>query len=195
MTVGGIGGIEAINDIDGDAISDLVHKEAKKAGISAKDTRKAIKKIKSGSVMSQIAPELESSFMNMNPNQTPRDKLHAKIKKLQGSRASAVAKSHTFEQMKQKVYDDREKEALEKEQEKERKKRQAKNHRKKLNELERSVGVVTQKQYTECMTRMKEDKYGDAGNKNRDKNIIELYCKQQSFSAQLDMSNLEELTA
>ncbi len=172
---------------ESDAISDLVHKEAKKAGISAKNARKAIKKLKSGSVMSQIAPELESSFMSMNPNQSPKDKLRATIRKLQGSRSSAVAKANTFEQMKQKVYDEREKEAKA-----ERQKVQQKNHRRKIKELGKTLGTVTQALYTECMTRAKADNYSDTGMKNRDKNIIELYCQQQEFSTKIDLDQMDD---
>lgn len=143
--------------------------------------------------MSQIAPNLESSLMNMAPDRSPREKLRCKMREMRGQRASASAKEHSYQLMKEKVYEERKKEEEAKEQEKTRKKNHAKNHRRKLKELEKSVGEVTQEVYNQSMIRLKEDKYEDDGAKNRDKNLTELYCLQQKFSEKLSMEDMDEI--
>lgn len=175
-----------------DDIANVVQAEAKKAGLSAKDARKAVKRIKSGKVMSQIAPQLQQTFMGMAP-QTPKEKLRAKLREHASRRQSAASKERDYQQMKERVYKEREEETKRKEQAKKTAANRKKNHKKKLREMEAKLGTISHDLYNVCLERQKANEYKDEGSKNRDRNIIELYCKQQEFTEKLDMDELDDI--
>jgi len=174
-------------------LSKFISDEAKKKGISSKDARKALKKLKGGGMMAQVAPQLHSQFMGMNPNMTPRDKLRMKMRKLQENRSNKQTKTKTYERTRVEM---KEREQRKKE-ENENKKQQTlinnRNHRKRIKELEKKLGIISQEQYNSCMTQIQLNKYTDNGLRNRDKNIIELYGRQQLFTEQIDMNDLDSL--
>lgn len=182
-------------DTDNSELTKLVQQEAKKNGISSREARKAVKKLRSGGIMAQIAPELQSQFMQLDPNQTPRDRLHAKLNKMRNGRANKVSKAATYEKEKQVTLRKKE----EREAEAERKKRavaqQKKNHKKKLKALEKQLGEITQELYNTCLTRIQNNDYTDPSMRNRDRNITELYAQQQEFSAEIDMDDMDALLA
>ena len=181
-------------DLDSNqALSNFINMEAAKKGLSSKDARKALKKLKSGGMMAQVAPQLHSQFMEMNPNLTAKEKLQMKLKKLRDGRTSKHIKTAEYEKTRQEM---QERQAAE-EQEKEDKKKAAeiakRNHRKRLKELSKRLGVISQETYNRAMSNIKEDKYTDPGLKNRDRNIVELYGQQQNFNTQINMEELDEI--
>lgn len=175
------------------ALSKFIGEEAKKKGISNKDARKALKKLKSGGLMAQVAPQLHSQFMEMNPNMTAREKYQMKMNKLRGARANKTSKASAYEKTRKEVQENQEREKQEKELKKKQEAQRKRNHRKKLKELEKKLGTITQELYNRCMTRIQEDKYQDEGSKNRDRNIVELYGQQQQFVGKIDMDELDDI--
>lgn len=180
-------------DMDNDALSKMVHAEAKKSGISAKDARKAVKKLKSKGMMAQVAPKLQSQFRELDPNRTNRDKIRDRLRELRSERTNKVAKAQSYERTKQRVYEQREKDKVEKENAKKRAAQRRRNHAKKIRNLEKQIGTVTHEMYNMCMKRLQEDSYEEEGIRNRDRNIVELYGKQQTFSSKVDMEDIDDI--
>jgi hypothetical protein len=175
---------------DDSALSKLVQTEAKKSGISSKDAKKAMKKLRSGGMMAQIAPQLHSQFMEMDPNLTARDKYRAKMKKLQNGRITKVAKSAQYEKERLDVIRRKEEAELAVIQKKKEEEQHKRNHAKKLKQLEKKLGVVTHELYNTCMRRLQNNDYTDQDLCKRDRNIMELYSKQQSFTDEINMDDL-----
>lgn len=178
-------------DTDNDALTKLVQSEAKSRGISSKDAKKAIKKIRGGGIMAQVAPHLHSQFMEMNPNLTPRDKLRMKMKKMKDSRGSKHAKAISYEKERQEVHEKQQKEQEEKERTKKAEIQRKKNHTRKIKQLGKQLGTVTQELYNACMLRINKNEYQDPGMKHRDQNIVELYGQQQQFVEEINMDDLD----
>jgi hypothetical protein len=176
-----------------DKLSKLVHSEAEKSGISAKDARKAFKKLKAGGMMAQIAPALHGQFMNMDPTLTPRDKLRMKIKNMQGSRNTKVSKAHAYEKTREEATQQQAKEDKKKAdaQEAEHQRRQAQDKR--LKDLESIVGDVSHEFYNTCLDNLNRNQYTDESLRARDKDIVDLYSMQQKFTATLDMGALDDI--
>jgi hypothetical protein len=178
---------------DKDALAKLIQTEAKKSGISSKDARKALKKLRSGGMMAQVAPQLQSAFMEMNPNISAKEKFRAKMKKLQGSRTRKHTKEQAYEKTRQEVHERQERELVEKEDKKKADAQRKRNHNKKINLLGKQIGTVTQESYNTCMIRLKENEYKNDGPRNRDKNIVELYGKQQEFSKHIEANDMDDI--
>lgn len=174
-------------------LDQLVKEQALRQGISSKDAKKALKKLKAGGMMAQIAPQLHSQFMEMNPNMSPRDKLRAKMNKMRESRGNKTSKTQSYEKTRQEVYDRKEREKQEKDKKIKQEAQRRKNHRKKIKELGKKLGEITQECYNDCMLRLNENSYKDNSQKNRDKNIIELYGIQQKFNETINMDELDEI--
>lgn len=180
---------------DNSELSKLVQQEAKKNGISSKDARKAVKKLRSGGIMAQVAPELHNQFMQLDPNLTPRDRLRAKLGKMRNGRSNKVAKAATYEKERQQTLRKKEEREAEAERKKKAEAQRKKNHKKKLKALEKQLGEITQELYNTCMTRIQNNDYTDQSMKNRDRNITELYAQQQQFSSEIDMDDMDALLA
>lgn len=178
---------------DNDTLAKLIQMEAKKSGISPKDARKALKKLRSGGMMAQVAPQLQSSFMDMNPNMTAKDKFHAKMKKMQSNRSKKQSKEQAYEKTRQEVHERQEKEKLEKEQKAKEALQRKRNHNKKINLLGKELGTVTQELYNTCMNKLKENEYKDEGERNRDRNIVELYGRQQAFTSDINATDMDDI--
>lgn len=174
-------------ETENDALSKLLHTEAKKSGISGKDARKALKKLRSGGMMAQVAPQLQSTFMEMNPNQSPRDKLRAKLSQMRKGRGNKVSKEADYEKTRQRVHEKKEEDEREKESSKRRAAARRKNRNKKLRQLEKQVGEVSHEIYINCMKRVQDNSYNGDGERNRDKNLIDLYSRQQGFTDKVEM--------
>ena len=177
-------------------INDMLQSEARKMGASSKDAKRAMKQIQSGKVMSQVAPELQEMFMGMNPTMSPRDRLRQKLQRMRNGRSAASVKDRRFKEMKEKVYKEREEREKTAAQKKKTAARRRKNHRRKLREIEAKLGTISHQMYMECVGRSK-DEYPDNETgrcqRNRDNNIIEIYQKQQDFSKEVDMGDLDDL--
>jgi hypothetical protein len=184
-----------MNQDSDQALSQFISQEAKKKGLSSKDARKALKKLKSGGMMAQVAPQLHSQFMEMNPNITARDKLQMKMQKLREGRVSKHGKAMAYEKTRQDMHERQEREHIEQEEKKEADENRKRNHRKRLKELEKRLGTVSQELYNRCMVQLQNNNYpaGDEGPKNRDRNIVELYGQQQEFKEQIDMDELDKI--
>ena len=174
-------------------LEQLVKSEALRKGISSKDAKKALKKLKAGGMMAQIAPQLHSQFMDMNPNMSPRDKLRAKMNKMRESRGNKTSKTQSYEKTRQEVHDRKQKEQEAKELKIKQEAQRRKNHRKKIKELGKKLGEISQEHYNECMLRINQNSYKDNSEKNRDKNIVELYGIQQSFNETINMEELDDI--
>jgi hypothetical protein len=182
-------------DSDSSDLSKLVQAKAKESGISSKDAKKAIKKLRKGGggIMAQVSSQLHGQFMGMNPNMTPRDKLRAKMNKMKNGRISKTAKSANYEKERVDVLK-RKEEATVKEEEKKKEVAQAKrNHKKKLKQLSKQLGTITQELYNTCMQRLQNNEYTDPSLRNRDKNITEVYSTQQAFTDKINMDALDDI--
>ena len=98
-----------------------------------------------------------------------------------------------YEQTKQEVHKRQEQDALKKEEKKKAAANRKRNHRKRLKELDKKLGAITHELYNRCMSQLQDNKYNDDGEKNRDRNIVELYGQQQKFSDQIDMDDMDTI--
>ena len=180
-------------DIDGDALSNLVHSQAQKAGISGKEAKKALKKLKTGKInMAQVAPHLTQAFSQLNANMSPAERMRAKLKEKKTSRLSRLTKEHEYEKTRQRVLENKEKEEQKKISEQQEAARRRRNHNKRIKELDRKLGTVSQELYNVCLKNLHENKYKDESDRNRNRNIIEVYGRQQQFKEKLEMDDMEE---
>jgi len=168
----------------------LVQSHAKQAGLSAKQAKQALKKLREGGLMAQIAPHLQEKLSDMNPNLTPRDRLRAKLNNARQSRATKEIKQATYEKQREEVHQREEKQESDKAAAKEAAKKKQKAHQQRLKDLNKKLGQISEELYLECLTRQRQNAYREEGERNRDKNIIELYCKQNAFADKIDMSDL-----
>jgi hypothetical protein len=168
----------------------MVQAQAKQAGMTSKQAKQALKKLREGGLMAQIAPKLQEHLSGMNPNQTPRDKLRMKLNNARLGRSSKETKTAVYEKQKEDVHQREEKETEEKAKAKDIAKRKKKAHQQKIKDLEAKIGTVTDQMYLECLKRQKANVYRDEGEGNRDRNIIELYSKQQEFSESVDLDDI-----
>jgi len=171
----------------------LVQAQAKQAGLSSKQAKQALKKLREGGLMAQIAPHLEQQVSAMNPLMSPRDKLRAKLNNAKMSRSTKDVKAAVYEKQKEEVTLRKETETSAKEKEKEALKRRKKAHQLKLKQLEEKLGMVTQEVYRECLERQRLKSYKDDSESNRDRNIIDLYSKQQEFTDKINMDDLDDI--
>jgi hypothetical protein len=172
-------------------LESLVQAQAKQAGMSSKQAKQALKKLREGGLMAQIAPHLQERFSDMNPNMTPRDRLRAKINNSKLTRTTKEVKTAAYEKQREEVHQ-READAAEaKEKAKEAVKRKKKAHNQKLKELEQKLGKVPEEMYIECLARQRAGIYKDDSERNRDRNIIDLYSKQQEFTDSINMDDLD----
>jgi hypothetical protein len=171
----------------------LVQSQAKQAGMTSKQAKQALKKLREGGLMAQIAPQLQEKLAGMNPNLTPRDKLRAKLNNAKMGRATKEVKTAVYEKQREEVHQREEKEAEDKEKAKEAAKRRKRAHQQKIKELEQKLGKVPETMYLESLTRQKAGAYKDEGERNRDRNIIELYSKQQEFTDTLNLDDLDDI--
>lgn len=162
----------------------LVKEQAQKSGISQKEASKALKKLKQGGMMAQIAPQLQQSFMEMNPNLTARDKLRQKIANGAANRRTKYVKVNAYERQKKQVAERKEKEELVKQQKRADLERKRQEHKLELERLEQSLGVVSEDLYIKCLEKVQLNP--DDTNAN---NIIDLYTLQQEFKQEIDLSN------
>ncbi len=168
----------------------MVQAQAKQAGMTSKQAKQALKKLREGGLMAQIAPQLKEHLSGMNPNQSPRDKLRMKLSNARLGRSSKETKTAMYEKQREEVHQREEKETEEKAKAKDAAKRKKKAHQQKIKELEAKIGTVTDQMYLECLQRQKANVYRDEGEGNRDRNIIELYSKQQEFSENVDLDDI-----
>lgn len=178
---------------DDKALSQFINEEARKKGISSKEAKKAFKKLKSGGMMAQVAPQLHAQFMEMNPNLTARDKLRMKRQKMREGRSNKASKERSYERSRQEMQERQQREKEEREQKKQQDIQKARNYRKRLKELEKKIGQVSQELYNKCMDNIQLDNYTDDGERNRDRKIVDLYAQQQQFKEQIDMDDLDNI--
>ena len=176
--------------MDSKQLDALVQAQAKQAGMSSKQAKQALKKLREGGLMAQIAPQLQQAMSGMNPTQTPRDRLKAKLNNARLSRSTKETKTAVYEKQKEEAHQREEAEKEAKEKAVETAKRSKRAHQLKLKELEKKIGKVQEKLYLECLTRQKSNQYKDEGERNRDRNLIDLYSKQQEFSTEINMDDL-----
>ena len=182
-----------MSNMNMDNLDALVQAQAKQAGLSSKQAKQALKKLREGGLMAQIAPQLQQQFSDMNPTMTPRDRLRAKLNNAKLSRSTKEVKTGAYEKQKEDVHKREETAAEEKEKAKEAAKRRKKAHQLKLKQLEEKIGQVPPEMYRECLERQSAKNYKDESDRNRDRNIIDLYSKQQEFSDQINMDDLDDI--
>ncbi len=175
-------------------LSELINTHAKSKGFTGKEAAKALRKLEDGGMMAQIAPQLQQQFMSMNPNATPREKLRQKLSAMSASRQSKQVKAIKYEEQRTQVLKEKEEE--------ERKKAEAaadvlkkeRNHRKRLRELEKRMGTISDDIYFQSMELLQSGKLKDESEIKRHNNIIELYGRQQAFKEKIDLDkDLEDL--
>jgi hypothetical protein len=176
---------------DNTQLNSLVEQQAEKSGVTSKETRKALKKLKKGGMMSQLAPQLENQFMNMNPNLSAKQRLRQKIKGMSSVRQSKFSKAVQYEKTRQEV---EAKKITRQDQEKmkqDQEKRKKRNHMKRLKQLEKKLGTISDDLYHECLRKIDQGTYVDEGDLNRCNNIVELYSIQHKFKEKIDMDELD----
>lgn len=178
--------------MDSKELDSLVQQHAKQAGMSSKQAKQALKKLREGGMMAQIAPQLQKSFSDLNPNLTPREKLLLKLKAAKNSRSIKEVKIANYERQKEEVKDREIKEEEDKEKKKAAMKRKHKAHQIKLKELEQKLGVISEDTYMECLIKQKSNTYLHESEMHRDRNIIDLYGKQNEFKQTVNMSDLDD---
>jgi protein subunit release factor A len=163
----------------------------KKAGLSKADSAKALSALKSGKInMGQLASKLNMSTL---PTITdPHERLKAKLRQQQGDRKNKDAKETEYENMRERV--NKEKEEREKAATSAVKKAavRRKNHAKKLKELEIKYGTITDELYQRSMQQLTNTSLPE-DEKNRLKNIIEIYSRQNQFKDTIDFGELDEI--
>jgi hypothetical protein len=179
--------------MDSKELDSLVQQHAQKAGMSSKQAKQALKKLREGGMMAQIAPQLQKSFTDINPNLTPREKLMKKLKAAKDSRSIKEVKIANYEKQKEDVKTREIKEEEEKEHKKAALKRKHKAHQLKLKELEQKLGVISEDLYMECLNRKQTNKYSHESEMHRDRNIIDLYAKQHEFKETVNMDDLDDI--
>lgn len=176
--------------MDNKQLDALVQAQAKQAGLTQKQTLKALKKLREGGMMAQLAPQLEQSLGLNDANKSPRDKLRAKLNNARQSRTSKEIKIINYEKQKEDVHKREQEETDRKAKAKEIARRKRKAHAQKLRELEEKIGIVSEDMYITALTKQQANLYGHESERFRDRNIVELYSKQQSFSAEINMDDL-----
>ena len=174
-----------------DELISMLRKEARQAGIPDSEAAKAARLLRKGKIdMGRLAPQIAEAFSSMTAGGASRDPREALRKKLRSKREARTSKAvldQNYERMREQVNREREERVAEKVASV----RRGKRHRRKLREMEASMGEISIETYLEALRRTKENVYKDKGDKSRDMNIIELYGKQQSFGEleELDMTN------
>ena len=163
----------------------------KKAGLSKSDSAKALNALKSGKInMGQLASKLNMSTL---PTITdPHERLKAKLRQQKGERKNKEAKETDYEKMRERVLkekEDREKAAADAVK---KAATQRKNHAKKIKELETKYGTITDEMYQMSMQKLTNTSLPE-DEKNRLKNIIEIYSRQNKFKDTIDFAELDEI--
>ena len=170
-------------------LKDLIRTEAPKLGFSSKSAENAINMLNKGKInMSQIAPNVKSMLMNQLTDQCGnmcdnKTKLKNKINSQREMRQNKAMKNVSYQRTKQKMEDDKKKEELKKVQVAKRDRNRKNRKRKKLSELEKRLGTVSEEQYRECL---RKTSFINDDDKNRTQNIIDLYHKQNRFSDKIE---------
>lgn len=168
----------------------MVYQHAKKTGITPKEAKKALKKMKSGGMMSQIAPQLQQNLLDLNPNLSPRDKLRAKLNTSRMGRTNKTTKSAMYEKQRTEAYQRREDEEQKKKESADNIVMRAEQHQRDMDLLESKLGSIDQSLYVVCLNRQNGNEYVDDIQRQRDRNIIDLYCRQQKFTDMVSMDDL-----
>lgn len=152
----------------------LLTDQAKKLGLSAKETKKALKRAKGSGL---ISSKLQETMMGATSDLlSPRERLRQRLNQSRVSRGSKVSQLRHQEKEQVRV---EERKANAEAQRKNKKKNQAK----KLKELEKRLGTVSMDVYLGCLKRLEEGNYKLDDERNKDKNIVALYTKQQGQQA------------
>ena len=133
--------------MDSKELDALVQAQAKQAGLTSKQVKQALKKLREGGLMAQIAPQLQQAMSGMNPNQSPRDRLRAKLNTAKLTRATKDVKAANYEKQKEEVHQREEAEKEAKEQAIEAAKRKKRAHQQKLKDLEKKLGQIPEEMY------------------------------------------------
>lgn len=174
------------------ALSQFLSQEAKKKGLQNKDAKKALKKLKSGG-MAQVAPELHSQFMEMNPTMTVAERYRMKMQQLRTGRSSKHSKNMAYDKVRQEMKEREDKEKIEAEEKAKAAEEKKRDRQKRLEELSKRLGTISQELYNRCMTQLMENNYPDPETKQRDIDITDLYAQQQEFRDSIADDDLDEL--
>jgi hypothetical protein len=179
------------------SLSDLVHTEARKMGVSGSNASRALKMMKKGKLdMSKIAPQIKDMFMKNNSfaqsSMTLKERLKAKISSKNEIRRSHVSKrvSHDKTRERMQVRDEQKKKDKENLIRLQRNRR--KRHNKKLKILSKKLGEISVIMYNKCQEKLLSDETTDEEKKNCN-NIVELYQRQQKFSKNIEKNDLDIL--
>jgi hypothetical protein len=163
-----------------------------KAGLSKTDSAKAMKLLKSGKInMGQIAAKLNQSTPSTIAD--PHERLKAVLKAKKNDRQSKESKDANYEKMREQV----EKDKLAKVEAAENKVKQLaarkRNRVKKLKELEVKYGTISDEKYQDAMNRIANPDGMTDEEINHQKNIVELYARQNKFTETVDFAELDEI--
>ena len=170
----------------------LVQTHAKQAGLTPKQARQALKKLREGGMMAQIAPQLTKKLTDINPNLSPREKLLNKIKESKQSRCIKEVKVAQYERQKKETHDREVKMEDEKAKKAEAILKKKRAHALKLKELNKKLGIISEDKYMDCLARQRDNVYKHESDMNYDKNIIDLYAMQKSFTQSINMADLDD---
>jgi len=175
-----------------DDLSKLVYGEAKKSGVSTAEATKALNMIKKGKIsMADISSKLQSSFQDLGgAPKDPKTRLRELLKSKKSDRLSKNSKECAYEKMRENVLAKKEKAQEEKILAKKRLVTEQLNHTKRLNEIEEKMGIISEDLYNELMKRYYSK---DNSQSESDKNIIDLYCRQNKFSDNVEFDEIDAI--
>ena len=177
------------------SLSELVHSEASKMGVSSSNASRALKMLKKGKLdMSKVAPQIKDMFMNNNPlaktATSARDRLRAKISSKNSMRMSHVAKKRDYDKSRDKMKAKEELRKKEKLNKVRLERNLRKRHKKKIKALEKRLGNISIVVYNKCLEKINTDLSDQE--KQKCNNIIELYQRQQKFSSKIEINEFDE---
>jgi len=186
-------------------IEQLVKNKGNAHNVSGKDQAKALKMLKSGKVnMSQLAPKIKEMMMNgvgqQNNCSNSKEDLRARL----AARRRASQEARMGKTAKQRIYDKTKERIKKKKEEDEQKKQEAikaavkakKNRKKRLRQLEKKLGKISDEFYHACMKKLNEQEDQlNQDQKRHCQNVIDVYLKQQNFSDTIKNDELDKLLA
>ena len=177
------------------SLSELVHSEASKMGVSSSNASRALKMLKKAKLdMSKVAPQIKDMFMNNNPlaktATSARDRLRAKISSKNSMRMSHVAKKRDYDKSRDKMKAKEELRKKEKLNKVRLERNLRKRHKKKIKALEKRLGNISIVVYNKCLEKINTDLSDQE--KQKCNNIIELYQRQQKFSSKIEINEFDE---
>ena len=162
-----------------------------KAGLSKAESGKIMNLVKSGKInMGQVAAKLNQQTVSTIAD--PHERIRAVLKAKREDRVSKEVKDQRYEQMRERVEKEKVEKAKAAEEKVAKAAAQKRNRTKKLKELAAKYGTITDEMYQAAMRAVAEPGDAKADAINHQKNIIDLYARQNKFTEAVDFAELDD---